>query len=249
MSFKSTVLSVATTLTLVGGVAAATLPAGPAGAATRPCGQGCVDIFSRDTGVHHHLKLALDVLDQAGKVGQPIMLYRASHLDPGEDFTVSFQARVSDFYAAGLVSTWLALRYGGLGCEKYRSATTTCLKHYPDDYAYEIEYAPLGASSGLCVGLPAAVGNGTPVSLQSCGVSARTIWVVDVASGTRSSLFRHYAPLINGSQGGGPHLYVLSNPGGSRQLTTRPLETCGCQGMPLTSQQWGADFGVLGKAP
>ena len=35
--------------------------------------------------------------------------------DPAEDYTVSFQGLVSDFNAAGLVGTAVALHYGGAG--------------------------------------------------------------------------------------------------------------------------------------
>jgi hypothetical protein len=245
MSVNSKVLGAAVTLILVGGVAAGTLSAAPAGAATKSCGPRCIDLFSRQSGTYRHPNLVLDVLRQAERVGQPLIMYRASHIDPGEDFTVSFQGRVSDFYSAGLVTTWLARRYGGLGCQLYRPATGTCRKHYPNDHAYEIEYTPLGVDSGLCVGLPATVGNGTPVSLQPCGVSARTVWVVDLANSTSGSIFRRYAPLINGSQADSRHLYVLTYPGRSRQLTTQALQQSGHRGPVVNSQQWSADLGVL----
>jgi hypothetical protein len=241
MSIKCKVLGAMVTLSLVAGVTATALSAVPASAATRSCGPRCIDVFSRVSGTYRHPNLVLDVLRQGNRVGQPIVVFRASHTDPGEDFTVSFQARVSDLYSAGLVKTWLALRYGGLGCRKYRPATSTCLKHYPNDHAFEIQYTPLGVDSGLCVGLPATAGDGTSVSLQPCGVSARTIWVVDLANSTGRSIFRHYAPLINGSQTGGSGPYVLTYPGQGRQLATRALR-CGCHG---AGQRWGADLGVL----
>ncbi len=41
----------------------------------------------------------MDVFRQGAKVGQPIILFRNSNSDPAEDFTVSFQGSVSDFYA------------------------------------------------------------------------------------------------------------------------------------------------------
>jgi hypothetical protein len=241
MSIKHKALGAAVTLILAGGVAAGALSAVPASAATKSCGPRCIDVFSRESGTYRHPNLVLDVLRQVNRVGQPIVVFRASHTDPGEDFTISFQGRVSDFYSAGLVTTWLALRFGGLGCQKYRPATTTCLKYYPNDHALEIQYTPLGVDSGLCVGLPATAGDGTSVSLQPCGVSAKTIWVVDVANSTSGSIFRRFAPLINGSQTGGSGPYVLTYPGQGRQLATQALK-CGCRG---AGQQWGADLGVL----
>jgi hypothetical protein len=244
MSIMSKVLGAATSLALAGGLAG-TLSAAPAGAATKSCGPRCIELFSRQSGTYPHPNLVLDVLGRAGRIGQPIVLFPASHLDPGEDFTISFQGRVSDLYSAGLVTTWLAQRYGGLGCQLYRPATSTCRKRYPNDHAYEIQYTPLGVEGGLCVGLPATAGNGTSVSLQPCGVSARTIWVADLANSTAGGVFRRYAPLINGSQADSRHLYVLTYPGRSRQLATQTLQQSWRRGPVVNRQQWGADLGVL----
>ena len=72
-------------------------------AATPSCGDACVNIFSKLFGTHRHPNFVMDVWRQAAKVGQPIILFRASNSDPAEDFTVSFQGLVSDFFAAGLV--------------------------------------------------------------------------------------------------------------------------------------------------
>jgi hypothetical protein len=244
MSMKSKVLGAATALALAGAVAG-TLPAGTAVAATGSCGPRCVDLFSRQAGTHRHPGLVLDVLRREARVGQPVVLSGASRKDPGEDFTVSFEGRVSDFYSAGLVTTWLARHYGG-GCRRYRPATGICRERYPNDYAYEIQYAPLGMDSGLCAGLPSAAAGGTAVSLQPCGTSARTVWVVDLPNSGDASMVRGYAPLINASQAAGPRLYVLTYPPGSRRLATHTLERTGRRGTVIGGQQWGANFGPIG---
>ena len=54
----------------------------------------------------------MDVLRQGAKVGQPIILFRTSNTDPAEDFVPSFQGTTADFFAAGLVSSAVALHYG-----------------------------------------------------------------------------------------------------------------------------------------
>jgi hypothetical protein len=234
MSVKRTMLAAATTLSLVGGAATAgALAAGGAAAATRPCGLRCIDFFSRQAGSYRHPNLVLAVQRQAAKAGQPIVLSRASRLDPREDFVISFRARVQDFYKAGLVTRWLA-------------------RHYPREAAYEIEYAPLGVASGLCIGTPATAVNGTPVSLQPCGVSARTVWVVDLPDSIGPRTSRPYAPLINGSQTGSPGLYLLTYPRSPRQagmppgqLVTRPLQRSSRHGRVENRQQWGAGYGAL----
>jgi hypothetical protein len=194
MSIKSKVLAAAATLTLVGGVG--TAGALSADAATPSCGNTCIEVFSHMFGTHSHPRFVLDVLRQGMKVGQPIILFRTSNTDPAEDFSVSFQGLVSDFFAAGLVSAQVNLHYGG-------GATG-----FPDDFAYEVEYAPFGVDSGLCVGLVSTAAFEGKVSLQPCGVSSKTVWIVDSADST----FRGYVPLINGSDTNFSHPFVLTYP-------------------------------------
>ena len=80
---------------------------------------------------------------------------------------------MSDFFAAGLVSASTELHYGG-GSTQANGAKTA------DDPAFEIEYAPYGVASGLCVGVGGTAAQGGKVSLQPCGVSSKTVWIADV---------------------------------------------------------------------
>src|SRR5580704_7349647 len=100
MSIKSKVFAAVATLTLVSGLAAG-LTAPDTWAATPSCGVSCVNVFSRDFGTHQTPGFVLDVFQQSRKVGQPVILFRTSNSDPAEDFTVSYQGTVSDFYTAG----------------------------------------------------------------------------------------------------------------------------------------------------
>ena len=52
------------------------------------------------------------MLRQGEKVGQPIILFRTANYDPALDWTFSIQGTVADFFAAGLVSSAVALHYG-----------------------------------------------------------------------------------------------------------------------------------------
>ena len=113
------------------------------------------------------------MLRQGEKVGQPIILFRAANYDPAEDFVVSYQGLVSDFFAAGLVSAATELHYGG-------GSTLPSGVKSADDPAFEIEYAPYGVQSGLCVGVGATAAQGGKVSLQPCGVTSKTVWIADV---------------------------------------------------------------------
>ena len=206
MSIKSKVFAAAATLTLVGGVGAA--GALSASAATPSCGFSCIEVFSHDFGTHHQPNFVLDTLRQGEKVGQPQILFRTSNSDPAEDYTISYQGLVSDFFTAGLVSAAVDLHYGGLGTLVPATATTPAIP-FPDDYAYEIQYSPYGVDSGLCAGVGATAVAGTKVVLEPCGVSSKTVWIVDSADST----FNDYVPLINGSDTNFSAPYVLTYPG------------------------------------
>jgi hypothetical protein len=82
---------------------------------------------------------------------------------------------------------------------------------FPDDQAYELEYAPFGADTGLCAGLATTAVANEGVTLQPCGVTARTVWIVD----TLDSPFTISVPLINGSDTNFSHPFVATYPAGS----------------------------------
>jgi len=243
MSIKSKVFAAAATLTLVGGVGA--VGAMSASAATPSAGPTAIDLFSREFGTHASPNYVVDVWRQAAKVGQPIILYRTSDTDPAEDFTVSFQGTTADFFAAGLVSAAVDLHYGA-------GATG-----FPNDPAFEFEYAPYGVDSGLCIGVFSTAVQGSKVSLEPCGVTSKTVWIADSLD-SRATVRAGYVPLINGSDTNFSHPFVLSYPSNGYptdkprpQLTTTNLT--GFSGSFLVpelgtvddNQLWGADFGVL----
>jgi hypothetical protein len=236
MSIKSKVFAAAATLTLVGGVG--TLGVASANAATPSCGRTCVEVFSHDFGTHAHPNFILDDLRQGAKVGQPQILFRASNSDRAEDYTISYQGTVADFYAAGLVTATLNL-------------------HYADDFAWEIQYAPNGVDSGMCVGTPSTAASGVKVVLEPCGVSSKTVWVSDWQDRTGRAAFNTYLPLINGSDTNfsrpfvltygatayptdlpRPQLYVANLTGYSNGTHSNPSGV-------NDNQLWGVDAGTL----
>ena len=250
MSIKSKVFAAAATLTLVGGVGS--VAALSAGAATPSCGHDCIDIFSREFGTHDHPNFVVDTLRQGAKVGQPVILFRTSNTDPAEDFTPAFQGLTSEFNAAGLVSNAVALHYGCAGQFGANSCTIGV-----DDPAFEIEYAPYGVDSGLCMGVASTAFQNEGVSLQPCGVSSKTVWILDL-NDSPQTLRSDYVPLINGSDTNFSHPFVLTYPKNGfptdkprPQLITQNLT--GFTGNFLVpvlgsindNQLWGADFGVL----
>jgi hypothetical protein len=265
MSIKSKVLATAATLTLVGGVGmTGALTAGTASAATPSCGGSCVDIFSQQFGTHHDPGYVVDVLRQGEKVGQPIILFRTANFDPAEDWTAAFQGTTADFFAAGLVSSAVALHYGcipgtGGNFPDCYGQTTFAV----NDPAFEIEYAPFGVDSGLCMGLAATAVSGEGVTLQPCGVSSKTVWIVDIFDSLNTTFAGGYVPLINGSDTNFSQPFVLTYPtSGFPTDKPRPqLEVDNITGFSQTSppfyipgpelntvdvnQLFGADTGIL----
>jgi hypothetical protein len=224
MSVKKRIAASAAALAVVGGLGIA--GASAASAATPSCGKSCVNIFSPVFGNHAHPNFIVDDYKQGQAIGQPIILFRASNSDPAEDFTYSAQGTVADFFAAGLVSAALNL-------------------HYHAFEAYELEYSPFGADTGLCMGVGSTPVNGTKVTLQPCGVSARTIWIIDKYDLTKSG----YAPLINGADTNFSHPYVLTYPQDSFPtdmprpvLTTDTLQKFS-NGSVNDRQLWGVKLG------
>jgi hypothetical protein len=248
MSIKSKVAAAAATLTLVGGVGmAGMLTAGTASAATPSCGPSCIDIFSKQFGTHHSPKFVVDVWRQGEMAGQPVILFRTANYDPAEDFTVAFQGTVADFYNADLVSAAVALHYGGLA------------SGFPNDPAFENEYAPFGVDSGLCLGVATTALPGEDVTLQPCGVSSKTVWILDFADSWHTFTHGGYIPLINGSDTNFSHPLVLTYPADSypTDLPRPVLEVTNLTGFSNgfgapelgtveSSQLWAADYGVLG---
>ena len=217
MSIKNKVFAAAASLTMVGGLGAGALvTAGAANAATPSCGGSCIDIFSHDFGTFHQPNFVMDVYKQGQNVGQPIILFRASNFDPAEDFTIANQGTVADFNAAGLVSNAVALHYGGLGTISGTNCGTVAVPapcHFPNFTAYEYEYAPFGAETGLCVGVGTTAAAGTKVSLQPCGVSSKTVWIHDYLDALLNPGVS--IPIINGSDTNFSHPFVLTYPGSS----------------------------------
>ena len=256
MSIKSKVLAAAATLTLVSGVGVAgALTAGTASAATPSCGPACINVFSHQFGSFRSPNFTVDVLRQGEKTGQPIILFRQANFDPALDWTVAFQGTVADFLAAGLVSPAVALHYGCIAGVNF----PTCI-FAVNDPAFENEYAPFGVDSGLCMGVAATAFNDEGVTLQPCGVSSKTVWILDTYDQQFNfiSAFTNGVPLINGSNTNFSHPFVLSYPD-IRFPTDKPrpqlvvLNLTGFSngfggpqlGTVNSNQLWGATFGVL----
>ncbi len=267
MSIKSKVLAAAATLTLVGGVGVAgALTAGTASAATPSCGNSCINVFSQQFGTHRSPNYVVDVLRQGEKVGQPIILFRTANFDPAEDWTAAFQGTTADFFAAGLVSSAVALHYGCIPAGLAGANFPDCYGQNTiavNDAAFENEYAPFGVDSGLCLGVASTAVQGEGVTLQPCGVSSKTVWIVDTFDSINTTLAGGYVPLINGSDTNFSQPFVLTYPssGFPTDMPRPQLQVDNITGFSNASppffipgpelgtvdvnQLWGADFGIL----
>jgi hypothetical protein len=206
MSIRSKVLAAAAAVTLIAGVGTAgVLSAGPASAGTPSCGHGCLNVWNQDIGP----EFTVDVFRQGSKTGQPVILFRATNFDPAEDFSVSFQGSVADFYAAGLVSATTALHYGCDGIDFTGGSCAITGGVFPNLPAFEVEYAPYGVDSGLCTGVATTAYSGEGVTLQPCGVSSKTVWILDTLD---NQSVPDSVPLINGSNTNFSHPFVLTYP-------------------------------------
>ncbi|HTX28984.1 MAG TPA: HYR domain-containing protein [Streptosporangiaceae bacterium] len=225
MHVKSAIVTAAATLAVVGGAAmAVTLPAH---AETPECGLACVDLYGGVPAELGQASFLIEAYAQGQATGTPIVLSPVTNSDPGEDFTIDNQGPVSELFEAGLVSAGVDQHYGG-------------------DTAYELEYSPYGAPTGECAGVAATATSGEHVTLQPCGVSGKTIWIVD----SSASITDSFVPLINGSDTNFSDPFVLTFPSGLFPTDTpRPVlyvDNLQQSSEPVPDNQlWSALFGTL----
>jgi hypothetical protein len=229
LSIKRRVLAAVATLTIVGGVSAAAT--GTASAATPECGSPCISVFSSELGTYAQPNFVEAVLGGGGaNVGQPVGLKQANRLDPSQDILPDApvpDAKVSDFYAAGMVSAEANSHYGSLPAVQQR-------------------YAPFGIPTDLCVGL-ARVAQNEGLTLQPCGVPGTTVWVVHEGLATPAGYF----PIINASTTDFRRPFAMHLPrnevasGRPLQMQARRLQFLTGEKTLRARQLWGAVFGEL----
>jgi hypothetical protein len=229
LSIKTKVLAVVATLTIVGGTSAAAT--GAASAATPECGPDCISVFSSELGTYAQPNFVEAVLGGGrAKVGQPVGLKPASRFDPSQDIKPDApvpDAKVSDFYAAGMVSAKANRHYGSLPAVQQR-------------------YAPFGRVTDLCVGL-ASVAQNEGLTLQPCSVPGTTVWIVHEGLATPSGYF----PIINAATTDFRRPFAMHLPrnklanGKPVQMQARRLQFLTGEKTLRARQLWGAVFGVL----
>jgi hypothetical protein len=224
-------LSTAAALLTFGAAAAqaSVHPAAPK--ATPACGAQCFALSS--------LELGRDVIQNAyvpgdtgvgGRIGQRLDLKHASNSRPNQDFTGAKVGTLSA-YCGGLISA-----------ESY-----VCI-NYPGSYpVFESDWSPFGNATGLCAGIASPGVVAESVTLQSCGVSATTLWVGDVANATGHH-GHFYTPWVNASDPNFSHPLVLTVDVGTshprNQLTVERLNLL-TGGVVPDAQEFTLQFGPV----
>jgi hypothetical protein len=184
-------------------------------AATPACGDYCYDLFSQVFGPTGPILNAYVPGDTGtgGKVGQVLNMKYQSNSHPNEDFTEEQVGTLADFCP----------NFGGTGLS---STSYSCI-NYPSSYpVYEADWLPYGNESGLCAGAALPLYAGENTSLQTCGTSASTLWVGDLANGVTVGPF-DYSPLVNAADTRFSHQLTLTldpgTTGPTNQLKLEPL--------------------------
>ena len=229
-AIKRKVSAAAATLTIVCAVSAAAT--GAASAASPQCGDACISVFSVELGSYDQLNFVEAVLGDGGaRIGQPVGLKQADKLDPTQDIKPDGPipmaiAKVSDFFAAGMVSAEANRHYGHLDAVQQR-------------------YAPLGEDTELCVGL-ANVRQNEGLTLQPCTVPGTTVWVVQ----SDLAIPPGYFPIINAATTDFRRPFAMHLPrnevasGKPLQMQARRLQFVGDDAL-RPRQLWGAWQGEL----
>ena len=202
-------------LVLAGGACLSGIAAAPvAGAASVAC-RSCSSLYNQKFGT-------ADVSAVSGGTAAPgqAVILAAAAPSTTEDWTVGFDGTVNDFFNAGLINATLDAQYGS-------------------DETFEFQYQPGGISSGQCLGIASGPAQGTKITLQPCGVTVNTLWILDAADGSGG-----YAPYVSGSDTQYPAPFVLTASKVGGHFTTRALKT-NEKGVIAKAQMWQVISGVL----
>jgi hypothetical protein len=203
----------------------------PASAATQACGRYCIGVFSAKLGSYANPRFVEHVFNGRPAVGTRTGLNPASSIDASEDFINPHQGDVADYYRLGLVSAGVKRHYGSLT-------------------ASQLEYAPFGLRTGLCVGVARAPYPGQPLRLEPCTTPGRTVWIIGTSLSPATAA-NGFFPIVSGATRDFSHPFAMSYP---RHVDTdetlppirlRHLRFRGVDGFVPARQLWGVKLGVL----
>jgi hypothetical protein len=217
------------TLAIAGCVSA--VAAVPASAATPACGPTCLSVFSKELGTYAQPNFVEHVFGGVASVGTPTGLNTISSSDTSADFINPHPGSVSDYYAMGLVSAEVNQHYGALP-------------------ASQLEYAPAGVPTGLCVGVAADPYQNEALSLQPCTVAGRTVWIIGTALSPTTAPMGFF-PIVSGATADFCRPFAMSYP---RHVDTRDqlppirlrhLQFRGKDRTLADTQLWGVKRGAV----
>ena len=225
MLIKSKLVAAAAVLTLAGGLS--TLAAAPASAATPQCGASCIEVYSAKYATPASLGFVETVLLGIPVRGVPTEVRQASSPNPAEDLIVPLGATVpvSHYYADGMVSAAVN-------------------RHYGNEPAVQIEYAPYGHFTGLCTAVAVTAYQDEGLSLQPCSAPGTTVWIIDTVDASSASAF----PIINGSDTDFVQPFAMSILGNPAHQLFTPIilqHLTGSPGSEPANQLWGDHFGPV----
>jgi len=187
MSIKNKAMAAAATLTLVGGLT--TVETLSATAATPACGEHCIEVYSTLFGTEANPRFVETVFHGVAKAGQPTVLATASSGNPAADLIPNISS-TEGLYAKGLVSAAVAAHYGPL-------------------HALQLQYAPSGKPTGLCVGLKKAAYANEGLSLLPCSVPTLTVFIIDTPDAPAAAAEKHF-PIVVASTDDFTHPYAMT---------------------------------------
>jgi hypothetical protein len=232
MSISRKIMGALATLACVGGfAAAATLSAS---AATPACGKHCISIFSKELGNYKAPGVVEGTLGGVAKIGQRVILMPGSTSNTSEDEFPTGGKVVSDFYKDGMVSAAVNKKYAGLK-------------------AAQIEFAPGGKPTGLCVGLATDPYANEGLTLQKCTTPNRTVWIIDTPD-SLSTAASGYFPIVSAATTDFVHPWAMDLPKfettghETLQIRTNQLQFDGSKKTLPNRQLWGALFGPLSQS-
>ena len=225
---RKTLASVAVLATATGIFSLATIPAR---AATPACGPTCLEVFSPRFGTTSDPAFVETVFTGRAEAGAPMVLDKASNTNTASDI-VPHLNKVSGFYAMGMVSSAVNAHYGSL-------------------FAAQLEYAPSGNKTGLCVGLADPAYEYESLSLQPCTTPGSTVFIVDTPDAPAAT--PNYTPLVLGSTDDFVHPWTMVYDGyptdhPTPRIRVNKLQRDASGNVPI-DQLFGTAHGILQSGP
>jgi hypothetical protein len=221
-------LAALATLALTGTLSVAAT-AVPAGAATPACGEHCIEVYSTLFGTEANPRFVETVFHGTARVGQPTVLAPSSSANPASDLIPNVST-TAGLYAQGLVSSAVASHYGPL-------------------HALQLQYAPSGKPTGLCVGLKKTAYPNEGLSLLSCKVPTLTVFIIDTPDAPAAAA-QHHFPIVVASTSDFAHPYAMTflgnkAPNGEQFAPIRVDKLAGNPTSVPSRQLWGSITGPV----